>query len=38
MAPRIRLVMNREHPANSVFIQVQTERQVDLLCYPRTTE
>ena len=23
--------MNREYPANSVFIQVQSERQVDLL-------
>ena len=29
--------MNREYPANSVFIQILSERQVDLLCYPRTT-
>ena len=31
MAPRIRFVMNCEYPANSVFTQVQPERQVDLL-------
>ena len=31
MVARIWFVMNREYPANSVFIQVQSERQVDLL-------
>lgn len=31
MVARIWLVMNIEYPANSVFIQVQSERKVDLL-------
>ena len=31
MVARIWLVMKREYPANSVFIQVQSERKIDLL-------